>query len=144
MSKRKLLYTRADGKNIYDGMADSQISSDSDSTSDTEPIECEDTIDEIRQNHEAQDYSQCRRCGNKLISYEEAERITRSEAATFVQLHAGKLIELETVRFLAKQRKMNGPPALRGPKSTVAAKPKKKQQSNKAREDEQSGFWDMH
>lgn len=125
MPKKKLLYTREDGKNIYDGMADSQLSADSDSTSDTEPVECEDEIDEVRKNHEAQDYSQCSRCGNKLISYEEAERITRSEAATFVQLHAGKLIEIETLRFLAKQRKMNGPKALRGPKSAVGARQKK-------------------
>lgn len=135
MSGKKRLYTREDGKNIYAEEMETEISStqslpDPDSSSDTEAIDDQDFIDEIRQNEEAQDYSQCRRCGNKLISYEEAERITRSEAATFVQLHAGKLIELETVRFLAKQRKMNGPPALRGPKSSVS-KPFKAPRKNK-------------
>jgi len=70
------------------------------------------SISEVRANLDAQDYSQCQNCGNKLISYEEAERITRSEAATYVEMHAAKIIELETIKFNAKQRKLIGPRAL--------------------------------
>jgi len=114
MSK-KLLYTRPDGKNVYKGQIDS-MDTDSDSTSTTEPYDCEEEIQACR---ESEDYSRCQRCGNKLISYEEAERITRSEAATYVEIHGPKIIELETVKFNAKMRKLNGPPALRKMKSSL-------------------------
>lgn len=120
MSKRK--YTRDDGKNIYEGMEDSQILIDSDSPADASTTESQDSGEsEIVPET---DYTECVHCGSKLISYEEAERITRSEAASFVELHAGKLIELETIKFLAKERKLNGPKALRGPKRFVAKKKK--------------------
>ncbi|MDG0901191.1 hypothetical protein P6U18_14670 [Pseudomonas sp. L01] len=117
MSAPKLLATQPDGKNIYESTQDMEVSSDS--TTSTESYDCEEEIQACR---ESEDYSRCSHCGNKLISYEEAERITRSEASTFVALHAPKLIELETIKFNAKMRKMNGPPALRKMKSSVAGK----------------------
>jgi len=110
MSKK---HTHKPGKSVY------RMDTDSDSTSSTEEF---DAHEEIQKNYDAQDYSKCSRCGNKLISYEEAERITRSEAATYVEIHAPKIIELETIKFNAKMRKLNGPPGLRKMKSSVATK----------------------
>lgn len=120
MSK-KLKYTLPNGRNVYE--TEDEMDTSGDSTSTTEPYDCEEEIQACR---ESEDYSRCQNCGNKLISYEEAERITRSEAATFVQIHAPKIIELETVKFNAKMRKMNGPPALRKMKSSVVDVKKKK------------------
>lgn len=118
MSAKKLKYTLPNGRNVYED----DVDSDSDSTSTTEPYDCE---EEIQKNYESQDYSRCQHCGNKLISYEEAERITRSEAATYVEIHAPKIIELETIKFNAKMRKLNGPPGLRKMKSCLGGKKKK-------------------
>lgn len=128
----KKIYTDDVQKAIKQGMelsSSSSGSSDSDSTSTTEEldIECDrprrsHEIDPFQANYASQDRSVCSNCGNKLISYEDAERITRSEAATYVEIHAAKIIELETIKFNAKQRKLNGDKVLRGPKKSVSKK----------------------
>jgi len=97
------------------------MDADGDSTSTTE-LQDDSDIGATQANVSEEDNSRCRYCGRNAISIEEAERITQAEAATFVQLHAPKIIELETIKFNAKQRKLNGPGALRKLKSTVGSK----------------------
>jgi len=99
------------------------VDSNSDSTESTEPYNSVHTEEDIVC-EKSEDETSCKNCGYPILSIEEAQRITHAEASTYVQLHAAKIIELETIKFNAKQRKLNGPAVLRKLKSTVSSKKK--------------------
>jgi len=121
---RKLVYTREDGKNIY-ACKDERgvwideegypLGTDHDSTSTTQEYEDEETQMETMGNF-------CPHCGRKDISVEEREGLFREEATAYISTHAKKLIELETIKYLAQQEKKS---KLRKLKSCLGTKKSK-------------------
>jgi len=117
---KKTLSTSPHGHVIYGSDSSHSVDSGSDSTESTEPYGVQPEEDIVCEKDE--DETSCKNCGYPIISFEEAQRITHAEASTFVQLHAPKIIELETIKFNAKERKLNGPGVLRRMKSCVTSK----------------------